>query len=159
MALPHKRSRHRRCHRGSGLQVSRTAANVIDMTQAGALLREQEMPAFGDAGYQGATSGSIVIPIGRSACQVAMGPSKHRALPGTRHGRIVNQIKMLKVGIRRKVVHPFHVVKWPFRSGNGHCRKMAGIKAQLWTLVGLANLLLAWRRLRVRWGTSVASGW
>lgn len=67
--------------------MSRTAANVIDMTQAGALLREQEMSAFGDAGYQWATSGSSVIPIGRWACQVAMWPSKHRAPTRTRHGR------------------------------------------------------------------------
>lgn len=66
---------------------------------------------------------------------------------------------MLKVRMRLKVGDPFHVVKWPFENRNGHCRKMARNKAQLWPLVDLANLLLAWRRRRARGGGSVAPGW
>ena len=54
-----------------------------------------------------------------------------------------------KARIRAKVEHPFHVVKNLFKQRKARYRGMAKNAAQLLTLFGLANLMLAKRRLMV----------
>jgi len=107
-----------------------TAANVNDVTQAGALLHGQEEAAFGDAGYRGADK--------RPEAQgpnwfIAMQPGKRRALDLTKKwARLLEKAEQLKASVRAKVEHPFQVVK---------------NQGQLFALFGLANLVIAKRSL------------
>jgi IS5 family transposase len=54
----------------------------------------------------------------------------------------------LKASVRAKVEHPFQVVKNRFHYRKMRYRGLAKNTAQLFTLFGFANLLLAGRRLR-----------
>lgn len=122
-----------------------TAANVNDVTQAGALLHGQETAAFGDAGYRGVHKR-----------EEAKGPNWHVAMrPGQRkrldprHGwsRLLEQAERLKASVRAKVEHPFHVVKNLFRHRKVRYKGLAKNTAQLFMLFGLANLVIAKRSL------------
>jgi IS5 family transposase len=122
-----------------------TAANVADITQAGALLHGDEADAFGDAGYQGVHK--------REEAQgprwhVAMRPGKRRQLdcshPWT---RMLEQVEQLKASVRAKVEHPFHVIKNLFRHKKVRYKGLAKNQAQLFSLFGLANLVIAKRPL------------
>ncbi len=52
----------------------------------------------------------------------------------------------MKASVRAKVEHPFHVVKNLFGHRKVRYRGLAKNEAQLYTLFGLGNLLLAKRR-------------
>jgi transposase, IS5 family len=126
--------------------VVTTAANVSDVTQAHALLHGDETTVFGDAGYQGVEK--------REENQnpdvtwhVAMRPGKRRALPDTESGRLREWAEQLKASIRARVEHPFHIVKNVFALKKARYRGLAKNAAQLFALFGLANLLIAKRRL------------
>ena len=56
-------------------------------------------------------------------------------------------VERVKASIRAKVEHPFHVVKTLFGHRKVRYRGLAKNEAQLYTLFGLGNLLLAKRRL------------
>src|SRR5438876_11171858 len=90
-----------------------TAANVNDVTQAGALLHGDEDDAFGDAGYRGVHK--------REEAQgphwhVAMQPGKRRQLdPARKWARLLELAEQLKASVRAKVEHPFHVIKNLFK--------------------------------------------
>lgn len=122
-----------------------TAANVNDVTQAGALLHGQETSAFGDAGYRGADK--------RPEAQgptwfIAMQPGKRRALDLTKKwARLLEKAEQLKASVRAKVEHPFHVVKNLFRHRKVRYKGMAKNQGQLFALFGLANLVIAKRSL------------
>jgi len=123
-----------------------TAANVSDVTQAHALLHGDESAAFGDAGYQGVENRQE--NQSRSVkWHVALRPGKRRALPDTETGRLREQFEKLKASVRAKVEHPFHVVKNIFGHKRVRYRGLAKNTAQLHTLFGLANLMIAKRRL------------
>lgn len=122
-----------------------TAANVNDVTQAGALLHGQETAAFGDAGYRGVHKR-----------EEAKGPNWHVAMrPGQRKrldprhdwSRLLEQAERLKASVRAKVEHPFHVVKNLFRHRKVRYKGLAKNTAQLFMLFGLANLVIAKRSL------------
>ena len=123
-----------------------TAANVSDVTQAQALLHGNETEVFGDAGYQGVEKReeNLELPV---TWHVAMRPGKRKALKGTALGDLVEQIEHAKASIRAKVEHPFHVVKNLFRHRKTRYRGLAKNTAQLFSLFGFANLMLARRRL------------
>jgi IS5 family transposase len=131
----------------SGLvhSVIGTSANVADITQAGALLHGKEEDAFGDAAYRGVQK--------RKDAQgprwhVAMQPGKRRKLDLTRPwARLLEQAKQLKASVRAKVEHPFHVMKNLFRHKKVRYKGLAKNQAQLFSLFGLANLVIAKRRL------------
>ncbi|HEV6966510.1 IS5 family transposase [Roseateles sp.] len=131
----------------SGLvhSVMGTAANVADVTQAGALLHGDETHAFGDAGYRGVGK--------RKEAQgpqwhVAVPPGKRRKLDLTRRwAQLLEQVEQLKASVRAKVEHPFHVVKNLFRHRKARYKGLAKNEAQLFSLFGLANLVIAKREL------------
>ena len=124
-----------------------TAANVNDVTQAGALLHGQESVAFGDAGYRGVHK--------REEAQgpqwhVAMQPGKRRHLDLTRKwARLLDKAEQLKASIRAKVEHPFYVIKNLFRHKKTRYKGLAKNEAQLFSLFGLVNLVIAKRSLLV----------
>jgi IS5 family transposase len=123
-----------------------TAGNVGDVTQAGALLHGDKTDAFGDAGYQGVEKReeNLDVPV---AWHVAMRPSKLKNLPKNPWGERMEWIEQAKASIRSKVEHPFHVVKNLFRHRKTRYRGLEKNTAQLLTLYGLANLVLARRWL------------
>jgi IS5 family transposase len=123
-----------------------TPANTSDVTQAHKLLHGQERDVFGDAGYQG---------VGRRAENkdtpvnwvLALHPTRRRVLPDTELGRWHKQRERIKASIRAKVEHPFHIIKNILGLKKVRYRGLAKNTAQLFTLFGLANLLIAKRRL------------
>jgi IS5 family transposase len=126
--------------------VVTTAANVSDVTQAHALLHGEEQTVFADAGYQGVEKREENQDRAVT-WHVAMRPGKRRTLPDTERGRLLERIEQLKASVRAKVEHPFHIVKNLFGHKKARYRGLAKIAAQLLTLFGLANLLIAKRRL------------
>ena len=76
-----------------------------------------------------------------------MRPGKRKLLPGTALGDLLEQIEHAKAGIRAKVEHPFHVVKNLFGHRKTRYMGLAKNTAQLFSLFGLANLLLTRRWL------------
>jgi IS5 family transposase len=125
-------------------KVVSTAANVNDVTQAGALLHGQETDAFGDAGYRGVAK--------REEAQgpqwhVAMQPGKRKLLSDSALGQMIEKVEQIKASIRAKVEHPFHVVKNLFRHKKARYKGLAKNHAQLLSLFGLANLVIAKRQL------------
>jgi IS5 family transposase len=121
-----------------------TAANVSDVTLVGALLHGKETNAFGDAGYRGVGK--------REEAQgpqwhVDMQPGKRKVLSDSELGQMIEKVEKIKASMRAKVEHPFHVIKSLFRHKKTRYRGLAKNHAQLCSLFGLANLVLAKRRL------------
>ena len=123
-----------------------TAANVSDVTQAQALLHGDEAEVFCDAGYQGVEKRdeNLECPV---TWHIALRPGKRKALKDTPQGNLVEWIEHTKARIRAKVEHPFHVVKNLFRHRKTRYRGLAKNTAQLFSLFGFANLVLAKRAL------------
>jgi IS5 family transposase len=123
-----------------------TAANVHDVTQAHALLHGDEADVFGDAGYQGVEKReeNLELPV---TWHIAMRPSRRKALPKTTVGELMEKLEHAKASIRAKVEHPFHVIKNLFMHRKARYKGMAKNTAQLFSLFGFANLLLARRWL------------
>ena len=132
-------------HSGLVHSVVGTAANVNDVTQAGALLHGHEEVAFGDAGYQGVhkrdeTQGPT--------WHVAMRPGLRRKLnPFIEPQFIAEQAEKLKASVRAKVEHPFRVLKRQFGYTKVRYRGLVKNTAQIVTLFALSNLWMARRQL------------
>ena len=131
----------------SGLvhKVVGTSANVSDLNVAGALLHGKEHAAFGDAGYQGVHKRAK-----------AQGPTWHVAMRRGKRRKLnefiepqflAERAEKMKARIRAKVVHPFHVIKNLFRHRKVRYKGMAKNTAQMFSLFGLANLVIAKRAL------------
>jgi IS5 family transposase len=122
-----------------------TAGNVSDVVQAHALLHGDEKMMMGDAGYQGVEKREE--NLGKSITwHIAMKPSKRKALTESPLDLLREKLEHTKASVRAKVEHPFHVVKNLFRHRKVRYRGLAKNTAQLFTLFGFANLVLA-RRL------------
>ena len=117
-----------------------TAAHVADVTQANALLHGQETLAYGDAGYQGADR--RFNARNNVAWKIALRPGKRKPLPTTKLGRLLEQLEATKAQLRAKVEHPFHVIKNLFGHRKTRYKGLAKNTAQLYSLFGMANLLL-----------------
>jgi IS5 family transposase len=126
--------------------VVTTPANTSDVTQAHALLHGKERLAFGDAGYQGVEK-RPENDSPNTEWLVAMRPGKRRALPRNAIGRLTNELERLKASVRAKVEHPFHIVKNLFGLRKVRYRGLFKNTVQLYMLFGMANLLIAKRRL------------
>ena len=132
-------------HSGLVHSVVGTAANVNDVTQAGALLHGQEEVAFGDAGYQGVHKRSEAAG---PTWHVAMRPGLRRQLnPFIEPEFIAEQAEKFKASVRAKVEHPFRVLKRQFGYTKVRYRGLAKNTAQIVTLFALSNLWMARRRL------------
>jgi IS5 family transposase len=122
-----------------------TAANVSDLNVAGALLHGAEHAAFADAGYQGVHKR---VEAKGPAWHVAMRRGKRRKLNEFIEPQfLVERAEKMKASIRAKVEHPFHVIKNLFRHRKTRYKGLAKNTAQLFSLFGLANLVIAKRAL------------
>jgi transposase, IS5 family len=142
-----------KCHIGvdadSGLvhTVVGTAANVNDVTQAGALVHGEEADVFADAGYQVVAKRKEVQDI-KANWHVVIRPGKRRTLDkSSPMGAVLDQLEHIKARIRAKVEHPFRVIKRQF--GYVKVKYLGLVKntANLMTLFALSNLWMARRRL------------
>ena len=123
-----------------------TPANTADVTQAHDLLHGEERTVFADAGYQGVEK-RAENQDASVEWVVAMRPGKRRALPDTALGRLQGELEQVKARIRAKVEHPFHIVKNLLGLKKVRYRGLAKNTAHLFAVFGLANLLIAKRRL------------
>jgi len=122
-----------------------TAANVNDVTQAGALLHGEEEVAFGDAGYQGVHKRPEAAG---PDWYVAMRPGIRRKLnPFIEPEFNAEQVEKSKASVRAKVEHPFRVVKQQFGYAKARYRGLAKNTARLTMLFALSNLWMARRRV------------
>ena len=64
-----------------------------------------------------------------------------------RIGKLLDFVERVKAAVRAKVEHPFHIVKNRFGLKKVRYRGLTKNTAQLFTLFGLANLLIAKRQL------------
>lgn len=126
--------------------VAGTAANVNDVSQAQAFLHGHEKGGLGDAGYQGAEKRREAE--GKVRWNIAVRPGKRRALNMSKEiDRLRDQLETVKARIRAKVEHPFHIIKNRFGLKKVRYHGLDKNTAQLMTLFGLANLMIAKRRL------------
>ena len=124
-----------------------TAANVNDVTQAGALVHGEESDVFADAGYQGVAKREETQAINAN-WHVAMRPGKRKSLDkSTPMGAIMDKLEHVKASIRAKVEHPFRVIKRQFGFVKVRYRGLTKNTAQLHTLFALSNLWMARHRL------------
>ena len=127
--------------------VVATAGNVSDVVQAHAVLHGEEKHVMADAGYIGIekreenkdkTDIEWHIAAKRSTIQKVTDENVRGAL---------EKLERAKASIRSKVEHPFHVVKNLFKYRKVRYKRLAKNESQLFTLFGLANLVLARRQL------------
>lgn len=130
----------------SGLvhSVTGTAANVADITESERLLHGEDTDAFADAGYTGVAKRD---PFKESAVNwhVAEKRGKLKKMEAGPRKDLEVQRERVKAQIRSKVEHPFHVIKNLFLHRKARYRGLLKNTAQLFTLFGLANLVLAHR--------------
>ena len=124
-----------------------TAANVNDVTQAGALVHGEETDVFADSGYQGVVKREETQHI-EANWHVAMRPGKRKALDkATPMGAVLDKLEHVKASIRAKVEHPFRVIKRQFGHAKVRYHGLAKNTAQLHTLFALSNLWMVRRPL------------
>ena len=82
---------------------------------------------------------------------MARRPGRRRQLDRcTAVGRLPDACERIKARLRAQVEHPSHVIKNLFRHRKTRYRGLGKNTAQLQTLFGLANLVMASWRLRAR---------
>jgi IS5 family transposase len=127
-----------------------TAANESDVAHAHEVLHGEEKQAFMDAGYTGVEKRQEVIQaqaqgeIGKDlSWQVAQRRGKVKAMAENTLKELTQALERVKAQVRARVEHPFHVVKNLFKYKKTRYKGLAKNTAQLHTLFGLANLVIA----------------
>lgn len=87
---------------------------------------------------------------------IAMQPGKRKQLNSSALDQLLEKVEKIKASIRAKVEHPFHVIKNLFGHKKTRYRGLAKNHAQLFSLFGLANLVIAKRRLLAIHGTGAS---
>jgi IS5 family transposase len=142
-------------HTGIVHSLKGTAANVADVTQTHHLLHGDEQDVFADAGYQGANKRRETIDADVS-WHIAMRRGQRRALSADSQDQMREAIEQAKAQVRARGEHAFHVIKNLFGYRKVRYRGIAKNEAQLYTLFGLANLVLAQRQMRALRGRGVS---
>ena len=139
----------------SGLvhSVVGTAANESDVSQARALLHGHEEHAFGDAGYTGVDKREEMQ--GKTVkWQVAVKRGKIKTMRDGAVKDLLIAVERAKDQIRARVEHPFHVIKNLFGHRKVRYKGLVKNTAQLFSLFGLANLVLARKLLLASQGSN-----
>lgn len=119
-----------------------------------AQLPGEETQAFLDAGYTGVAKREEVVQAqaeGKIRSDIEWNVAKRRSTitkmaEGTLK-ELTQALERVKAQVRARVEHPFHVVKNLFQHKKTRYKGLAKNKAQLYSLFGLANLVLAKKRL------------
>ena len=140
----------------SGLvhSVHATPANASDVAHAHEVLHGDEAVVFADAGYSGVQKRAEIAAACESG-EIRDDIDWHVAQPRGAIKKMVEgpakdiqrALERVKAQVRARVEHPFHVVKNLFRHRKTRYKGLAKNAAQLFSLFGLANLVIAKRRL------------
>lgn len=124
-----------------------TAANVADVTQTTQLLHGEERQVHADAGYTGVEKRPEIVVLGRSIdWQIARKPGSIQTMVEGVEKQTLKAVEKAKASVRAYVEHPFHIVKNLFGHRKVRYRGLAKNGHQLYTLFGLANVMMARRR-------------
>ena len=124
--------------------VLTTPAHESDVEQIDYLLHGKEKVVYGDSGYTGAHLHTRRKNID---WQIAMKPSRIKAMKDGREKRAIERREHAKASIRAKVEHPFRVVKRQFGMMKVRFRGLMKNTAHLTTLFALSNLWMVRKRL------------
>ena len=131
-----------------------TAANESDVAHTHAVLHGNEKMVFVDAGYVGVEKRPEIVQAqaeGEIRSDIDWSVARRRkTITKMAEGTVKTLTKVLervKAQIRARVEHPFHVVKNLFHYKKARYKGLAKNKAQLYSLFGLANLVIAKKRL------------
>lgn len=126
--------------------VVTTAANVADITKTSELLHGEEQQVHGDAGYTGVEKRAEIVALERQIdWQIAGKRGAIKAMAEGAEKEAVKAVEKAKAAVRAFVEHPFHIVKNLFRHRKVRYRGLAKNGHQLYTLFGLANVVIGAR--------------
>jgi len=123
-----------------------TAANVADITQTSELLHGQEQQVHADAGYTGVEKRAEIVALERKIdWQIARKRGQIKAMAEGAEKETLKAVEKAKASVRAFVEHPFHILKNIFRHRKVRYRGLAKNGHQLYTLFGLANVVIGGR--------------
>ena len=123
-----------------------TAANVADITKTAELLHGQEQQVHADAGYIGVEKRAEIVALARPLdWQIAAKRGTIKTLAEGAEKEALKAVEKAKASVRAFVEHPFHIVKNLFRHRKVRYRGLAKNRHQLYTLFGLANVVIGAR--------------
>jgi IS5 family transposase len=123
-----------------------TAANVSDITKAAELLHGQEQQVHADAGYTGVEKREEIVALNRTVdWQIARKRGPIKAMAEGAEKATLQALEKAKASVRAFVEHPFHILKNLFRHRKVRYRGLAKNGHQLYTLFGLANVVIGAR--------------
>jgi IS5 family transposase len=123
-----------------------TAANVADITKTSELLHGQEQQVHADAGYTGVEKRAEIVALERKIdWQIARKRGQIKAMAEGAEKETLKAIEKAKASVRAFVEHPFHILKNIFRHRKVRYRGLAKNGHQLYTLFGLANVVIGGR--------------
>lgn len=123
-----------------------TAANVADITKTAELLHGQEQQVHADAGYTGVEKRAEIVALERQIdWQIAGKRGLLKAMAEGAEKEARKAAEKAKASVRAFVEHPFHLVKNLFRHRKVRYRGLAKNGHQLYTLFGLANVVIGAR--------------
>jgi transposase, IS5 family len=124
-----------------------TAANVADITQTAELLHGEEKQVHADAGYLGVEKRPEIMALERKIdWQIACKRGAIKTMAEGQEKAAVKAAEKVKASVRAFVEHPFHILKNIFRHRKVRYRGLAKNGHQLYTLFGLANVLIGARQ-------------
>ena len=120
-----------------------TAANVADITKTSELLHGAEKQVHADAGYTGVEKRAEIVALDRKIdWQIAGKRGAIKAMAEGAEKEAIKAVEKAKASVRAFVEHPFHIVKNLFRHRKVRYRGLAKNGHQLYTLFGLANVVI-----------------
>jgi IS5 family transposase len=123
-----------------------TAANVADITQTSERLHGTEQQVHADAGYPGVEKRAETAALERKiGWQIAAKRGAIKAMAQGVEKEAIKAVEKAKASVRAFVEHPFHIVKNIFRHRKVRYRGLAKNGHQLYTLFGLANVVIGSR--------------
>jgi len=126
--------------------VVATAANVADITKTAELLHGQEQQVHADAGYTGVEKRAGIVALERKIdWQIARKRGQIKTLAEGTQKETLKALEKAKAAVRAFVEHPFHILKNIFRHRKVRYRGLAKNGHQLYTLFGLANVVIGAR--------------
>ena len=133
--------------------ITATAANVHDIAQTHALIREDDHIVYGDSGYLGVEKRTEIretLALSDVNYHIAKRPSQNRMTKGYKGTNWDRVIEHAKASVRSKVEHPFLIVKRMFHAGKTRYRGLRKNLFQLYLLFASANLVMCLRAGRQR---------
>jgi IS5 family transposase len=128
--------------------VAVSSANESDVAHVHELLHGEESLILADAGYTGAAKREEVQHLDGVTWCIAAKPGQLKSIPEWSPWReVMKDLEHAKASARSAVEHVFHVMKCRFGYRKVRYKGLAKNRTQMFSLLGLGNLLLAGRWL------------